>query len=83
MSKMSKTFTTLTACALSLALTVPAFAGTAKTAPINTPVASESPSKADGGKSVVTKRKHSKKSKHGKSNASPSTPAVTPAPEKH
>jgi hypothetical protein len=83
MSKMSKTFTDLTACALSLALTVPAFAGMAKTAPINTPVASESPAKADGAKGLVAKRKHGKKGKHVKSNTPLTTPAATPAPEKH
>lgn len=81
---MSKTFTTLSACALSLALTIPAFAGTAKTAPITTPAASVAPAKADAAKVVVAKGKHSKNGTHGKpAKGTISTPAPTPAPEKH
>jgi hypothetical protein len=81
---MSKLFTTLTGCALSLALTIPAFAGTSKTAPITTPTASVAPAKTDAAKVVVAKGKHSKKGTHGKlAKGTTATPAPTPAPEKH
>lgn len=81
---MSKAFTTLTACALSLALSIPTFAGTTKTAPITSPSVSVAPAKSDAAKVVVAKGKHSKKGTHGKpAKGTAATPAPTPVPEKH
>ena len=74
---MNKTLTTLAAGALSLALIVPAYAGTS--APASSPTPSVAHAKSPVGKVTMKKGKQGKKGAHKKQTAT-MAPASTPAP---
>ena len=74
---MNKTLTTLAAGALSLALIVPAYAGTPSPAPSSTP--SVTHTKSPVGKVTMKKGKHGKKGANKKQTGTTTTPATPPA----
>lgn len=74
---MSKTLTTLTACALSLALIVPAYAGMSAPAPSSIPSVTQT--KAPVGKITLKKGKHGKKGVNKKQTGTTPAPATAPA----
>ena len=74
---MNKTLTTLAAGVLSLALIVPAYAGTSSLAPSPTP--SMTHAKSPVGKVTMKKGKHGKKGAHKKQTGTTTAPATAPA----
>lgn len=74
---MNKTFTTLAAGALALALIVPAYAETSSPAPSSTPSATQE--KSPVGKVAMKKGKHGKKGAHKKQTGTTTAPATPPA----
>ena len=74
---MNQLRNTLTACALSLALIVPAYAGTSAPAPSSTP--SVTHTKSPVGKVMMKKGKHGKKGANKKQTGTTTTPATPPA----
>ena len=74
---MSTLRNTLTTCALSLALIVPAYAGTSSPAPSSTP--SVAHAKSPVGKVTMKKGKHGKKGANKKQTGTPPPPATPPA----
>ncbi len=74
---MNKPLPTLAAGALSLALIVPAYAGTSAPAPSSTP--SVAHAKSPVGKVTMKKGKHGKKGANKKQTGTPPPPATPPA----
>lgn len=74
---MNKTLTTLAAGALSLALIVPAYAGTSSPAPSSTP--SVTHAKSPVGKVTMKKGKHGKKGANKKQTGTTTAPVTPPA----
>ena len=74
---MNQLRNTLTACALSLALIVPAYAGTSAPAPSSTP--SVTHTKSPVGKVMMKKGKHGKKGANKKQTGTTTAPATAPA----
>ena len=78
---MNQLRNTLTACALSLALIVPAYAGTSAPAPSSTP--SVAHAKSHVGKVTMKKGKHGKKGTQKKQNSATTAPAPATTPATH